>query len=57
MIETDRLIAPAASPQEEAIERALRPRHLAEYIGQEKVRGQLEIFIDAARQAGYSRKR
>jgi holliday junction DNA helicase RuvB len=50
MIETDRLIAPAAaSPQEEAIERALRPRHLAEYIGQEKVRGQLEIFIDAAR--------
>lgn len=50
MIETDRLIAPATeSPQEEAIERALRPRVLDEYIGQEKVRGQLEIFISAAR--------
>ncbi len=49
MIETDRLIAPAAVPQDEAIERALRPRHLAEYIGQEKIRTQLEIFIDAAR--------
>src|SRR6478672_11832585 len=51
MIETDRLIAAApASPQEEAFERALRPKHLEEYIGQEKIRGQLEIFIEAARQ-------
>lgn len=50
MIETDRLIAPAAaSPQEEAIERALRPKALDEYVGQEKARGQLEIFINAAR--------
>jgi len=50
MIETDRLIAPAASsPQEEQFERALRPKHLTEYIGQEKARGQLSIFIEAAR--------
>ena len=50
MIETDRLIAPdTASPQEEQFERALRPRELAEYIGQEKARGQLSIFIEAAR--------
>ena len=50
MIETDRLIAPVAdSPQEEMLERALRPRHLDEYIGQEKIRGQLQIFIEAAR--------
>ncbi len=50
MIETDRLIAPAAeNPQEEAIERALRPKDLDEYIGQEKARAQLEIFINAAR--------
>lgn len=50
MIETDRLIA--AEPQgreEEALERALRPKVLDEYIGQEKARGQLEIFINAAR--------
>ncbi len=50
MIETDRLIAPITeSPQEEAIERALRPKILDEYVGQEKARSQLEIFINAAR--------
>jgi transcriptional regulator with AAA-type ATPase domain len=35
--------------QEEALERALRPRRLAEYVGQEKIRDQLGIFIEAAR--------
>ena len=51
MNETDRMISPApASPQEEAQERALRPKMLDEYVGQEKARGQLEIFIQAARQ-------
>jgi Holliday junction DNA helicase RuvB len=50
MIETDRLISAApASSQEEVFERALRPRDLSEYIGQEKIRGQLSIFIEAAR--------
>jgi len=50
MIETDRLITPAPqSTQEEALERALRPKQLDEYIGQEKIRGQLQIFIEAAR--------
>ena len=50
MIETDRLVAPASSStQEEALERALRPKLLEEYVGQEKARGQLEIFISAAR--------
>ena len=41
--------ASPASPGEEAIERALRPKLLDEYIGQMKVREQLEIFIGAAR--------
>src|ERR1700742_4791987 len=50
MIETDRLIAAApAGPQEEVVERSLRPRMLEEYVGQEKIRGQLSIFIEAAR--------
>jgi Holliday junction DNA helicase RuvB len=49
-IETDRLIsAKPASAQEEQFERSLRPATLAEYVGQEKVRGQLEIFVQAAR--------
>ena len=49
MIETDRLVAAPATPQEEAFERTLRPRALDEYVGQEKIRGQLAIFIEAAR--------
>lgn len=50
MIETERLIAPATeNAQEEVIERALRPKVLDEYVGQEKARSQLEIFINAAR--------
>ena len=35
--------------QEEVVERALRPKLLDEYVGQEKIRGQLSIFIEAAR--------
>jgi Holliday junction DNA helicase RuvB len=49
-VETDRLIsAKPSTQQEQQIERSLRPATLAEYVGQEKVRGQLEIFIQAAR--------
>jgi Holliday junction DNA helicase RuvB len=39
----------AASPNEEAIERALRPKALVDYVGQAKAREQLEIFIGAAK--------
>jgi Holliday junction DNA helicase RuvB len=39
----------AAGVQEEVVERALRPRMLDEYVGQEKIRSQLSIFIEAAR--------
>ena len=41
--------AAPASPNEEAIERALRPKALGDYVGQSKAREQLEIFIGAAR--------
>src|SRR3954454_13914968 len=44
------IAATPASPNEEVIERALRPKQLDEYVGQEKIRSQLEIFITAARQ-------
>ena len=50
MIEEDRLISGTkASTQEDALERALRPKLLSEYVGQEKIRNQLSIFIEAAR--------
>ena len=44
--------AAAASPREEALERALRPKLLDDYVGQAKARAQLEIFIGAARKRG-----
>ena len=56
MIHTDNLSsepriisAVTASPKEEALERALRPKLLDEYVGQEKIRDQLSIFIEAAK--------
>jgi holliday junction DNA helicase RuvB len=50
MLEPDRLIsADKASTVEEAQERALRPKLLDEYVGQEKIRDQLSIFIEAAK--------
>ncbi|KIA79974.1 Holliday junction branch migration DNA helicase RuvB [Chromobacterium amazonense] len=62
MIETDKLFGAAperrivtpqrASDQEEALERALRPKLLDEYVGQKKAREQLEIFIEAAKKRG-----
>ncbi|MBP6019610.1 MAG: Holliday junction branch migration DNA helicase RuvB [Burkholderiaceae bacterium] len=49
----ERLVTPhSASPNEDSVERALRPRTLAEYTGQHRVREQLEIFIAAARNRG-----
>jgi len=57
-IESDTLhrvvTAKPAGAQEEALERALRPRMLDEYVGQEKIRGQLSIFIEAARKRNES---
>ncbi len=52
MIETDRLISPEASIQEDRFDRAIRPLCLADYVGQQAVREQLEIFIGAARKRG-----
>ncbi|NBL89318.1 MULTISPECIES: Holliday junction branch migration DNA helicase RuvB [Proteus] len=50
MIEADRLIsAEIQQPEEEIIDRAIRPKFLAEYVGQPQVREQMEIFIQAAK--------
>ncbi|MDC0423483.1 Holliday junction branch migration DNA helicase RuvB [Methylophilaceae bacterium] len=50
MIEPDRFIDPSPTDNvEESFERALRPKELNEYIGQEKIREQLSIFMDAAK--------
>ncbi|HVN45536.1 MAG TPA: Holliday junction branch migration DNA helicase RuvB [Steroidobacteraceae bacterium] len=48
----ERIISGAVSAEEEAVERAIRPRRLQEYIGQTPVKAQLEIFISATRARG-----
>ena len=50
MIEHDRLVTAAAGGEDEALDRAIRPRLLQDYVGQSSVRRQMEIFIKAARQ-------
>jgi Holliday junction DNA helicase RuvB len=51
-VTAERIISAAASAEEEAVERAIRPRRLEEYVGQAPVKTQLDIFIRAARQRG-----
>ncbi|MGB5834410.1 MAG: Holliday junction branch migration DNA helicase RuvB [Thiohalocapsa sp.] len=52
MTEPDRLIDPDAADDDGALDRAIRPRRLADYVGQPAVREQMEIFIGAARGRG-----
>lgn len=50
MIETDRLIAPELEGRgEEALDRAIRPKTLKDYIGQSAVKEQMDIFLSAAK--------
>ena len=53
MENVERIVTAAAvSPNEENVDRALRPTLLSEYVGQELVRDQLSIFIAAAKRRG-----
>src|SRR5947207_14356604 len=47
-----RVIAPAATREDEALEASIRPRKLEEYLGQKPVREQLAIYIEAAKRRG-----
>ncbi len=51
-METDRLVIATAGPEEDRIDRAIRPRQLSDYVGQRQVHEQMEIFVGAARQRG-----
>ncbi len=51
-MEAQRITSGAAGSEDEAAERAIRPSHFDEYIGQSAVKAQLEIFVTAARQRG-----
>ena len=48
----ERVIAPQPNREDEVVDRAVRPRTLADYVGQPAVKTQMEIFISAARNRG-----
>ena len=48
----DRIIAPDATRDDEAVEASIRPRRLDEYLGQQPVREQMDIYIQAAKGRG-----
>jgi holliday junction DNA helicase RuvB len=48
----ERVVSPEVRLEEEAVERAIRPRRLQDYVGQTPVKRQLEVFVSAARQRG-----
>lgn len=50
MTKDSRLVAPLHVPEDDAFDRAVRPKRLADYVGQPRVKSQMEIFITAARQ-------
>lgn len=52
MLQTDRLIATESLVEDDAVDRAIRPKRLQDYIGQKPVREQMEIFIQAAKKRG-----
>lgn len=52
MIEQDRIVSAASQGDEAALDRAVRPKKLADYVGQTPVKTQMEIFIQAARKRG-----
>jgi holliday junction DNA helicase RuvB len=47
--EETQFLAPSIRPEEDELERSLRPRNLAEFVGQERVKEQLAITLEAAR--------
>jgi Holliday junction DNA helicase RuvB len=51
-MDTERLVSPTANPHDLAIERSVRPKRLDEFVGQQVVREQMEIFIQAAARRG-----
>jgi Holliday junction DNA helicase RuvB len=51
-MDEDRITTPTATREDEAIEASIRPKRLDEYLGQQPVREQLSIYIEAAKQRG-----
>ena len=52
MLEEERIICPGLEEEDVNTEFSLRPKVLSEYIGQDKVKNNMQIFIDAAKKRG-----
>ncbi|MBS0375021.1 MAG: Holliday junction branch migration DNA helicase RuvB [Proteobacteria bacterium] len=52
MIEPDRVVTGRGRPEDETLDRAVRPKRLADYVGQPAVKEQMAVFIEAARRRG-----
>ena len=48
-MDEERLLSPDADESDKSLEKSLRPRYLAQYIGQDKVKQELSIYIEAAK--------
>ncbi|MCA9877943.1 MAG: hypothetical protein KC442_09175, partial [Thermomicrobiales bacterium] len=48
----EREVSPQVTAEDAPVERSLRPRRLAEYIGQERVKDTLQVYIEAAQRRG-----
>ncbi len=48
----ERVLDPANRSEDDQVDRAIRPKALRDYVGQEQVKSQISIFIEAARQRG-----
>ena len=48
-MDEERLLSPDADESDKSLEKSLRPRYLAQYIGQDKVKQELTIYIEAAK--------
>ncbi|TPW10269.1 MAG: Holliday junction DNA helicase B [Halothiobacillaceae bacterium] len=51
-MQQERLVNREGLPEEEVVDRAIRPKRLSEYVGQPAVREQMEVFISAAKKRG-----
>ena len=52
MIEHDRIVTAASQGEDDLVDRAVRPKRLADYVGQSSVKSQMQIFIEAAKHRG-----
>jgi holliday junction DNA helicase RuvB len=57
LIEQDRVVTARVAGEDESLDRAVRPKLLADYIGQPAMKAQMEVFIEGRRRGVFSSRR